>query len=64
MKVHDVAITADSQRLLCVATLLSSADGLQPSLSRAEKRIIGEEVLPIYWNAMTPRTKYFIRNSV
>ena len=46
MKLHDVAVMTTKgggdQRFLCVATLLESADGLQPSKSRAEKRIIGE----------------------
>ncbi|TDL22745.1 WD40 repeat-like protein [Rickenella mellea] len=40
MKLHDVAVTPDNARILCVATLLSSADGLQPRKSRAEKQII------------------------
>ncbi|KAI0783765.1 WD40 repeat-like protein [Abortiporus biennis] len=40
MIVHDVAVTQDSQRMLCVGTLTASADGLHPSKCRAEKQII------------------------
>ncbi|CAA7264399.1 unnamed protein product [Cyclocybe aegerita] len=40
MKLHDVAITPDSVRLLGVGPLLRSPTGLQPSKSRVEKRII------------------------
>lgn len=42
MMLHDVAITNDQQRMLCVATLTASPDGLRPSMSREEKQIIGE----------------------
>lgn len=42
MILHDVAVTVNSQRMLCVGTLTASADGLQPKRSRAEKQIIGE----------------------
>ena len=34
MILHDVAITNDQQRMLCVATLTASPDGLKPSMSR------------------------------
>ncbi|KAG6901760.1 hypothetical protein C0995_008235 [Termitomyces sp. Mi166 len=40
MKLHDVAITPDSLRLIGVGPLLESPDGLQPSKSRAEKRLV------------------------
>ncbi|KAH9936025.1 WD40 repeat-like protein [Amylocystis lapponica] len=40
MTVHDVAVTQDCQRMLCVGTLMASGDGLHPSKSRAEKQII------------------------
>ncbi|KAI0296480.1 hypothetical protein BC826DRAFT_1005402 [Russula brevipes] len=40
LKIHDVAVTPDGERLIGVGTLLSSRDGLQPSRCRAEKRII------------------------
>ncbi|RDB27816.1 hypothetical protein Hypma_002286 [Hypsizygus marmoreus] len=40
MRLHDVAITPDSQRLIGVGPLLESPTGLQPSKSRAEKRLI------------------------
>lgn len=40
MVLHDVAITNDQQRMLCVATLTASPDGLKPSMSREEKQII------------------------
>ncbi|EIN08602.1 hypothetical protein PUNSTDRAFT_88042 [Punctularia strigosozonata HHB-11173 SS5] len=40
MEVHDVAVTPDCKRLLGVGTLLRTAEGLVPSKSRAEKRII------------------------
>ena len=42
MVLHDVAITQDQQRMLCVATLTASPDGLKPSMSREEKQIIGQ----------------------
>ena len=38
---HDVAVTPDMQRMLGVATLLESPNGLQPHKARKEKRIIG-----------------------
>jgi len=37
---HDVVIAPDEQRLLAVATLEQSVDGLKPSKARREKRII------------------------
>ncbi|KAG8903781.1 hypothetical protein FRB99_002771 [Tulasnella sp. 403] len=40
MEIHDVAFTPDEQRLLLVGTLQKSTDGLIPSKSRAEKRIL------------------------
>jgi hypothetical protein len=40
MALHDVALTADSERILAVGTLLKSGDGYEPSQSRAEKRIV------------------------
>ncbi|OCH89316.1 WD40 repeat-like protein [Obba rivulosa] len=40
MTLHDVAVTQDGQRMLCVGTLMASGDGLHPSKSRAEKQII------------------------
>ncbi|KAI0948106.1 hypothetical protein AcW1_009704 [Taiwanofungus camphoratus] len=40
MTLHDVAVTQDCQRMLCVGTLIASSDGLHPSKSRAEKQII------------------------
>ncbi|KAI0074084.1 WD40 repeat-like protein [Panus rudis PR-1116 ss-1] len=40
LSVHDVAVTQDSRRMLCVASLTESPNQLQPSKSRAEKQII------------------------
>ncbi|KAG5719222.1 hypothetical protein E4T56_gene13410 [Termitomyces sp. T112] len=40
MKLLDVAVTPDSLRLIGVGPLLESPDGLQPSRSRAEKRLV------------------------
>ncbi|KAF8888546.1 hypothetical protein BD779DRAFT_1439978 [Infundibulicybe gibba] len=40
MKLHDVAVTPDSTRLIGVGPLLASPTGLQPSKSRAEKRLV------------------------
>ncbi|KAF8190525.1 hypothetical protein BJ912DRAFT_965422 [Pholiota molesta] len=40
MKLHNVAITPDSQRLLGVGPLLRSPNNLQPSKSRVEKRLV------------------------
>jgi hypothetical protein len=42
MTLHDVAVTPTAERLLAVGTLRESPEGLQPSKSRAEKRIIGQ----------------------
>lgn len=42
MKLHDVAVTPDGLRLIGVGPLLASPNGLQPSKSRAEKRLVGE----------------------
>ena len=41
MKVQDVAVSPDSTHLLGVGPLLESPTGLQPSKSRAEKRLAG-----------------------
>ena len=41
MKLQDVAITPDAQRLVGVGPLLQSPTGLQPSKARAENRIDG-----------------------
>jgi len=41
MKLQDVDITPDSQRLIGVGPLLRSPTGLQPSKSRVEKRLVG-----------------------
>ncbi|KAJ3554822.1 hypothetical protein NM688_g2905 [Phlebia brevispora] len=38
--IHDVAVTEDAQRMLCVGVLLASADGYKPKKSRAEKQIL------------------------
>lgn len=40
MKLHDVAVTPDGLRLIGVGPLLASPNGLQPSKSRAEKRLV------------------------
>ncbi|KDQ58352.1 hypothetical protein JAAARDRAFT_34151 [Jaapia argillacea MUCL 33604] len=40
MHLHDVSVTPDGRRILTVGTLICSADGLKPTRSRAEKRII------------------------
>jgi hypothetical protein len=45
MKLHDVAITPDCLRLIGVGPLLESPTGLQPSKSRAEKRLVGQYAL-------------------
>ena len=39
--IHDVAVTQDQARMVCVGTLTASMDGLHPSKCRAEKQIIG-----------------------
>ena len=41
LALHDVVVTPDGQRLLGVATLIESPDGLQPHKARKEKRIVG-----------------------
>ena len=38
---HDVAVTPDEQRLLAVGTLIRSRAGLNPRMSKEEKRIVG-----------------------
>ncbi|KAI0324766.1 WD40 repeat-like protein [Cubamyces sp. BRFM 1775] len=40
MVLHDVAVTQDGVRMVCVGTLTASADGFHPSKCRAEKQII------------------------
>ncbi|KAF9269633.1 WD40 repeat-like protein [Marasmius fiardii PR-910] len=40
IKLHDVAVTPDCLRLLGVGPLLVSPDGLRPSKSRVEKRLV------------------------
>ncbi|KAI3605223.1 catabolite degradation [Moniliophthora roreri] len=40
MKLHDVAVTPDCVRLLGVGPLLESPNGLKPSKSRVEKRLV------------------------
>ncbi|KAH7099722.1 WD40 repeat-like protein [Auriculariales sp. MPI-PUGE-AT-0066] len=40
LKLHDVAITKDGERLFAVATLEHSKDGYKPVKARAEKRIV------------------------
>ncbi|KZS96236.1 WD40 repeat-like protein [Sistotremastrum niveocremeum HHB9708] len=40
LKIHDVAVTLDSERFLGVATLLESKDGLRPVKARTENRIV------------------------
>ncbi|EAU89752.2 hypothetical protein CC1G_07477 [Coprinopsis cinerea okayama7 len=40
IKLHDVAVTPDSARLVGVGPLLASPTGLQPSKSRVEKRLV------------------------
>ena len=41
MDIHDVAVTPDEQRLLAVGTLVRSPSGLNPRMSKGEKRIVG-----------------------
>lgn len=40
MQIHDVAITPDCARMLCVGSLVASEEGLQPDKSRSEKQIV------------------------
>lgn len=40
LRLHDVAITPDGERLFAVATLEHSKDGYKPVKARAEKRIV------------------------
>jgi WD repeat-containing protein 26 len=44
LDLQDVAVTPDEERMLGVAILLSTKGGLQPSLSKAEKRIVGASI--------------------
>jgi hypothetical protein len=41
LELQDVAMTLDEERMLGVATLVASKGGLQPSMSRSEKRVVG-----------------------
>ncbi|PVG01421.1 WD40 repeat-like protein [Serendipita vermifera] len=41
LEIHDVAITPDEERMLCVGVLKTTKGGLQPSMSRVEKRLVG-----------------------
>ncbi|VDB91362.1 unnamed protein product [Peniophora sp. CBMAI 1063] len=44
LKIHDVSVTPDGARMLCVGMLLSSQDGLTPSKCREEKQIISYNI--------------------
>lgn len=54
IQIHDVAVTQDSQRMLCVGVLLASGDGLKPKKSRAEKQILGENFVVTLLYAIDP----------
>jgi len=41
MRLHDVAVTPDRERLLGVGPLTTSPEGLRPSKSKVEKRLVG-----------------------
>jgi hypothetical protein len=41
LEIHDVAITPDEERMLGVGILKTTKGGLQPSMSRVEKRLVG-----------------------
>lgn len=45
IQIWDTAIMADETRILAVGTLLMSMDQLQPTKSRAEKRLLGTLIL-------------------
>jgi hypothetical protein len=54
LDMRDVAVTPDEERMLGVAILLSTKSGLQPSLSKAEKRIVGASIYisaPSKWHS-------------
>ena len=59
MVLHDVAITTDQARMLCVATLTASPDGLKPSMSREEKQIIGNYCLSFIVLSNPPNSVQF-----
>lgn len=42
LALQDVAVTDDDERMLGVAILRETKGGLQPSMSRVEKRVVGE----------------------
>ncbi|KAF8903319.1 hypothetical protein CPB84DRAFT_1728396 [Gymnopilus junonius] len=54
MKLHDIAITPDSLRLVGVGPLLRSPTGLQPSRSRVEKRLVVYNVETKHIENLTP----------
>ncbi|PPQ66540.1 hypothetical protein CVT26_009513 [Gymnopilus dilepis] len=54
MKLHDLAITPDSTRLVGVGPLLRSPTGLQPSRSRVEKRLAVYNVDTKHIESLTP----------
>ena len=41
LALQDVAVTDDEERMLGVAVLQETKGGLQPSMSRVEKRVVG-----------------------
>jgi WD repeat-containing protein 26 len=41
LALQDVAVTEDEERMLGVAVLQETITGLQPSMSRVEKRVVG-----------------------
>jgi len=46
MDLHNVAVTPDGQRLIGVGTLIRSPNGLNPRMSKEEKRIAGAHSPP------------------
>lgn len=48
LDIHDVAVTPDEQRLLGVGTLIRSPNGLNPRMSKGEKRIVGAQPLRLF----------------
>ena len=59
IKLHDVAVTPDSLRIVGVGPLLESPTGLQPSKSRVEKRLAGEFLCGLLYSTRAPCLSVF-----
>ena len=60
IQIWDTAIMADEARILAVGTLLKTTDHLQPTKSRAEKRLLGECFAVLFMSAWLNITHLYL----